>query len=142
MFDVNDGKTASTHLRPALLIIVVSLIVVAAAYAVEPGTPPAPYSFKGIAPDNVEMREDAAVVKGYVLDEEDEAVPGALVVLLAENAYAYATTAEDGSFVIPNMAPGNYTAHATVEGYDEKTVENVELPARKTVQLKFRLAKN
>jgi hypothetical protein len=122
----------------AVLLVSAALLATSALTAFA-NDPPKTYEYKKVAPEDVELREDAAVVTGHVFDDKDQAIGGALVVLLGESGYGYATTGADGSFVIPNMAPGTYVAHGTAEGRAEQMIDNVEIQARTTLNLEFHL---
>lgn len=79
---------------------------------------------------------EPGTVEGRVLDETGGGIPDASVSLVA--AKASATTGEDGSFEIVDIAPGPVTLVASKPGYSTQTLKD-DLEEGGRVQVEFRL---
>ena len=64
---------------------------------------------------NIVLLEDHGGLRGLVIDDAINAVPGALVAI--NGTEFFATSGPDGGYVIPNVPPGTYEVSATLEGY-------------------------
>ena len=86
-------------------------------------------------------------VQGKVFDERGFVLPGARVVVTdANEAERVTVTNEEGSFSVPNLAPGVYSIQAVAKGFDpdSKMVEvkaNQQAPAELSFILKVAMEK-
>ena len=104
---------------------------------IDPEIPPKTYDRDINDPQEIDVPDDAGVVTGFVFDDNNQPIEGVLVVIKGANVYA--STVEDGSFVISNVPPGTYLIEASRVGYDEHILENVEITVQTITSLKFRL---
>ncbi len=107
---------------------------------IDPEIPPKTYDRDIDDPQEIDVPDDAGVVTGFVFDDNNQPIKGVLVVIKGANVYA--STVEDGSFVISNVPPGTYLIKASRVGYDEHILENVEITVQTITSLKFRLVEN
>jgi hypothetical protein len=84
----------------------------------------------------------AGALAGIVTDQEDAAVPGASVTVIAAgtNASRTVVTSEDGAYVITGLAPGAYHVRVELSGFRPLTREGVGLATGETVRLDLQLA--
>jgi hypothetical protein len=106
---------------------------------IEPDIPPETYDRDINEPQDIDVPEDAGAVTGFVCDGNGRPIEGALVVVKIANLYA--TTGENGSFVINNVPPGVYPTCAYRIGHEDHVIENVEIKAKTITRLQFRLNK-
>jgi hypothetical protein len=83
----------------------------------------------------------AATLSGVVMDESGAVVPGAVVVILnpATGAQRQVTTSNEGYFVFPLLAPGNYTITAQHDGFSPVELRNVILNVNDQRSLQIQL---
>jgi len=75
-------------------------------------------------------------IRGAVVDQQQNIVPGASVVVADEttNVTREARTDEQGLFEIPNLRPGTYTVTATLSGFKKVARSGVVLRAASVVR--------
>ena len=106
-------------------------------YGIGPEIPPETDATNTNEETLVGFSDYAGVVTGFVLDSDGEPIEGALVIIKGANRFA--TTGDDGSFVIYDVPPGVYTLSASRIGYGEKNIENAEIKAKTITRLQFKL---
>ena len=79
-----------------------------------------------------ENEEGLGGVKGKISTNDNK--PAAMVSVLLKNTKKNTLTTEDGSFIIRNIQPGNYTLEVTLIGY-EPLSQSITIEANKTVEL-------
>src|SRR4029453_868328 len=84
----------------------------------------------------------AGALAGIVTDQEDAAVPGASVTVIAAgtNASRTVVTSEDGAYVITGLAPGAYHVRVELSGFRPLTREGVGLATGETGRIHLQLA--
>jgi iron complex outermembrane receptor protein len=78
-------------------------------------------------------------IKGVVRDARGVAVPGVTVRVMNQGtgASSRATTAADGSYAVPNLAPGAYTVSAVLPGVRAVPQKDIQVAADAVVSLDF-----
>jgi len=76
-------------------------------------------------------------ITGVVTDQNDEGIPGVSVRIDGTNMGAAASL--DGSYVILNVRPGEYTLTAQSIGYNKMTIQQVKVEADVTTAVNFKL---
>ena len=82
-----------------------------------------------------------AALAGDVVDQAGAGVPGATVTVVATAANLSRTGVTDrtGSYVIPGLAPGEYSVRVELSGFKPLRREGVRLPTGETVRLDVQL---
>src|ERR1043165_9769230 len=83
-----------------------------------------------------ENKEGLGGIKGKISTSDDK--PAAMVNVAVKNTKNNILTADDGSFIIRNIQPGNYTLEVSLIGY-EPLSENVIIEADKTIEISLQL---
>jgi hypothetical protein len=83
----------------------------------------------------------SAVLTGTVVDQSGGVIPGAEVTVKndATGAEYKAVTVENGTFSIPAMTPGTYTATVSVPNFKQASIKEVKLTAGTTSTIKVTL---
>jgi hypothetical protein len=83
-----------------------------------------------------------ATIRGRVTDRSGGIIPGAVIVATHEGMgiLGETTTGPDGTFLLPQLAPGRYTVTATVAGFQQLDRTGVMLQAGSIVDLDLELA--
>ena len=86
-------------------------------------------------------QSSTATLSGTVEDQNGAIVAGASVALvsLAQGSQRLATTNDEGRFVFPQLAPGQYSVTATREGFAPVEIKNVTLNVNDQVALRITL---
>lgn len=67
-------------------------------------------------------------IRGYVTDESNSPIPGALIEAISESEVTYSnTTDEEGYYELWDLPKGEYTIRATAHWYMERTFEGVQI---------------
>jgi len=86
------------------------------------------------------LQAQTSHLSGKVTDAETGApLPGANVTVIAGPLQTGAATDANGTYTIPNLPPGRYTIRVSFIGYARERVEDLLLPAGKTVSMNFSL---
>ncbi len=83
------------------------------------------------ATDDPTPAEIETIVRGRVVDEDKNILPGAAIYV--ENLKTGTTSDVDGFYTLSNLKPGTYTIRITYVGYDPLTM-TLEVPEGKTVE--------
>src|SRR5882757_10709189 len=91
----------------------------------------------GVAHGTIWAQSTFGSVRGVAQDESGGVLPGAKVTLhnVGENTDRVGTTGPDGGFVLENVKAGQYTLHATVDGFAETVMSGVSVEARQDLRL-------
>ncbi len=85
--------------------------------------------------------EGFSAVKGKVLDQKQEGIPFANVVLKQDNFQLGGTTSDvEGNYSFSKLRPGNYDLHVSYVGYHPAVVNNVRLYPDKITYTDLRMA--
>jgi hypothetical protein len=86
---------------------------------------------------DVTLIKNAGILKGYATLDGAASNAGIIIKLEGDNATGseIGTTASDGSFSIPDVKPGTYSALFSYAGYIDQKVENLVIEAAKTTSL-------
>ena len=81
-------------------------------------------------------------LSGTVVDQSGAVIPGADVTVKndATGAEAKAITAENGTFMIPSLSAGTYTATVTVPNFKQSVTKNIVLVAATPTTVRITLA--
>ncbi len=79
---------------------------------------------------------DLGNVEGYVLDEDENPLQGALVDILGTSSFTYSD--QDGFFQFSNIPVGIQSLEATIFGYSPQTIE-AEVIENQTIQVQFNM---
>jgi len=79
---------------------------------------------------NVAFTQNGAI-KGKVLDELKEAIPGANITFYVNGDKKGTVTDENGNFTIKPLQPGSYDLEISFMGYDKKTYNGIQVSAEK-----------
>ena len=126
-----------------------------------PGLPPGSYTVVVSAPNyttesvsamiangqtttvNVTLNEDPGTLTGFVRDTNNVPIPGGSVTVQISTGtgiiVATTVTAPDGSYTVPNLAPGNYTVVAAASNFQAAT-QGVTISSNTTSNVNFNLA--
>ncbi|MBW3113649.1 carboxypeptidase regulatory-like domain-containing protein [Bacillus sp. MCCB 382] len=92
---------------------------------------------------NVTLNEDPGTLTGFVRDTNNVPIPGGSVTVQISTGtgiiVATAVTAPDGSYTVPNLAPGNYSVVAAASNFQAAT-QGVTISSNSTSILNFNLA--
>ncbi len=89
------------------------------------------------------QESNAGVLKGFVYENPDVAVPGAMVSVIQENdTITSAITSEGGTYKILGLPAGTYTLACEKEGYATQTVTEVVVSEGKSTTEDILLVKN
>lgn len=82
-----------------------------------------------------------ATLSGIVTDQNDAVVPGVnvAVISITQGFQRFATTNQEGTFVVPLLPPGTYTIKAEREGFTTAEVPDVVLNVNDQVKIKIPL---
>ena len=83
-----------------------------------------------------ENEEGLGGVKGKITTSDNK--PAGMVTIILKDTRKNALTADDGSFIIRNIQPGNYVLEFALIGYETMT-ENVTIEANKTIEVSLQL---
>ena len=86
---------------------------------------------------DVILIKNAGILKGYATLDGAASNAGIIIKLEGDNATGseIGTTASDGSFSIPDVKPGTYSALFSYAGYIDEKVENLVIEAAKTTTM-------
>ena len=76
-------------------------------------------------------------IRGSVRDASGGALSGATVRVVGTGASRRATTAGDGSYTVPNLAPGTYTVSASLPGLRTQVQQDVQVAANAEAVVDF-----
>ncbi|UTE75620.1 carboxypeptidase regulatory-like domain-containing protein [Rossellomorea sp. KS-H15a] len=92
---------------------------------------------------NVTLNEDPGTLTGFVRDTNNVPIPGGSVIVQISTGagiiVATTVTAPDGSYTVPNLAPGNYTVVAAASNFQAAT-QGVTISSNTTSIVNFNLA--
>jgi hypothetical protein len=111
---INDIKTKGTHMKQCFGRLLTTLLLVAMA------------SFVGYAQGG---GSTATSISGVVLDASGAVIPGAEVTIKndATSAEFKTVTGENGTFTIPALNPGTYTANISVPNFKTQIVKEIKI---------------
>jgi hypothetical protein len=74
-------------------------------------------------------------LRGTIMDPTGAVIPSARITLIGSNGSSQsAISGHDGSFELPSIRPGSYTASVTSKGFAAKTIEGINIQPGKTLQ--------
>ncbi|MFI8687005.1 carboxypeptidase regulatory-like domain-containing protein [Rossellomorea sp. NPDC077527] len=92
---------------------------------------------------NITLNEDPGTLAGFVRDTNNDPIAGGSVTVQISTGsgiiVATTVTAPDGSYAVPNLAPGNYTVVAAASNYQAAT-QGVTISSNATSIVNFNLA--
>jgi hypothetical protein len=85
---------------------------------------------------------DRGTLTGIVADSSGGLVPGAQVkaVHVATNFERTVTTSDQGSYTIPQLPVGAYVVIISADGFQQVTLDNIEVTAGSTIRVDGKLA--
>src|SRR5262249_29992280 len=85
--------------------------------------------------------QNAAVLRGQVMDELGAVIPGArLMLVAADGKKRNVTVKADGEFAFTNLAPGDYTLTVEAKGFQSYVEQSLRLPLGAPMKITLRVA--
>lgn len=97
--------------------------------------------FLFLATSGLWAQSERGSIGGVVTDQSGAAVPNAAVVITnrATNTTQQVTTGESGSYVVPNLSPGDYNVRVEKEGFKAAVVAGLTVNAASSVRADIQL---
>jgi len=134
---IPTGRRAS----PLAGAVVSAILGISVPATAQPAPPPATITVLQSGQDakkadaKAPAKGETSSLRGVVRDPQGAVIPGATVVLTAENAHANATTSAEGTFEFPAIAVGMYMLNVQAAGFRTSVIADINVSPAEASQV-------